>query len=210
VKGLNQTLLDLGLEYLDLYLMHWPVGNDPETGKLDYDYVTVCQNLDFNVAEVAQSFSHTDDLQTWQAMVKLLSTRRVRNIGVANFSPHQIHELIRKSHVKPVVHQMELHPYLQQAEWVDFHQKHGIHVTAYSPLGNMNPIYRKSSKRDKSADPPLLLENKVMEKIAEERGCTPAQVALAWGISRGTSVIPKSSHPEYIRENYGSLECRLA
>jgi alcohol dehydrogenase (NADP+) len=142
-------------------------------------------------------------------MVKLLSTGRVRNIGVANFSPHQIHELIRKSYVKPAVHQMELHPYLQQAEWVDFHQKHGIHVTAYSPLGNMNPIYRKSSKRDKSAHPPLLLENKVMKKIADERGCTPAQVALAWGISRETSVIPKSSHPEYIRENSGSLECRL-
>jgi alcohol dehydrogenase (NADP+) len=66
-------------------------------------------------------------------------------------------------------------------------------MTAYLPLGNINPIYRESSKRDKSADPLLLLENKVMEKIAEKRGCTPAQVALAWGISRGTSVIPKSA-----------------
>ena len=80
----------------------------------------------------------------------------------------------------------------------------GLNVTAYSPFGNTNPTYAADEE-----EPPLLLQNEVMVMIAEERGCTPAQVALAWGMSRGIAVIPKSSHESYIRENYGSLECQL-
>ena len=100
---------------------------------------------------------------------------------------------------------MELHPYLPQSAWVQYHQSQSIHVTAYSPLGNANPIYDRPSKNT----PPTLLKNSKIEEIAEKRGCTPATVTLAWGISRGTSVIPKSSHAERISENYGALECEL-
>ncbi|OJD35201.1 aldehyde reductase [Diplodia corticola] len=174
--ALSKTLEELGLEYLDLYLMHWPVGSSG-----DYDYV-----------------------ETWKSMEKLLPTK-TRSIGVANFSPHQLKKLLRSSTVTPSVHQMELHPYLQQEEWVQFHQKHGIHVTAYSPLGNTNPTYRRSSQKKA----PLLVENPELERIAEQRGCTVAQVALAWGIERGTSVIPKSSHESWIKENFEAVECGL-
>ncbi|KAF2135446.1 uncharacterized protein K452DRAFT_281516 [Aplosporella prunicola CBS 121167] len=183
-EGLNKTLKDLGVGYLDLYLMHWPVGG---SSKLDYDYI-----------------------KTWHSMEKLPLLGTVRNIGVSNFSPHQLKKLIKKSSIKPAVHQMELHPYLQQKGWVELHQEHGIHVTAYSPLGNSNPTYRSSSRAANThKTPPLLLENEALAKIADMRNCTTAQVALAWGMQRGTSVIPKTSHAKWIKENFESVTCGL-
>ncbi|PVI06492.1 Aldo/keto reductase [Periconia macrospinosa] len=187
-KGLNQTLDDLNLDYIDLFLMHWPVGKGPDDDKYHFDYIG-----------------------TWHAMTKLLKTGRVRYIGISNFSPAQLKDLITHSVVKPYVHQMELHPYLPQTEWIRKHQEHGISITAYSPLGNMNPTYGDRSRRSTNTQSkaPLLLENKVIIDVSEESGCTPAQVVLAWGISRGTSVIPKSKHVDYIKENLGAQECAL-
>ncbi|TVY88266.1 putative oxidoreductase, partial [Lachnellula willkommii] len=124
---------------------------------------------------------------------------------------------------------MELHPYLQQSSWVAAHRALGISVTAYSPLGNSNPDYRHSSppsssssrfpstllrsffssKKEESALPPPLLQNNILKEIAERRNFTVAQVALSWNIGRGVSVIPKSSHERWIKENYESLECEL-
>ena len=140
-------------------------------------------------------------------MEELLVTGKVRHIGVSNFSPKQLEDLISRSTIKPAVHQFELHPYLQQVDWVQWHQDHEIHVTAYSPLANLNPTYG-SPGRSKGT-PPSLLENEDISKIAKERGCTNAQIALKWGIDRGTSVIPKSSHVHRILENFGSLNCSL-
>ena len=138
-------------------------------------------------------------------MVSLLSTGKVRHVGVSNFDPSQLKHLIAYSGHKPSFHQFELHPYLQQRQWVKTHQEHGINVTAYSPFANANPTYGDPSK-DKF---PVLLENEVVTNIALVRGCTPAQIVLAWGIHRGTSVIPKSSHAERIKGNFGALECAL-
>jgi alcohol dehydrogenase (NADP+) len=187
--ALNQTLKDLDLEYLDLYLMHWPVGKGPHDKKYHYDYI-----------------------DTWHAMYRLLITGRVRNIGVSNFSPAQLKGLIRNSDVKPAVHQMELHPYLPQTQWIHAHQAHGVKITAYSPLGNMNPTYGDRSRRSVTTQSkaPLLLEDKVIKDIAKKRECTPAQVVLAWGMSRGVSVIPKSKHEVHIKENLGATLCVLA
>jgi len=97
---------------------------------------------------------------------------------------------------------MELHPYLPQRDWLAWHAEHGIHATAYSPFAGTNPTYAPG-------ETPQLLENAVVRGIAEKRGCTAAQVVLVWGMRRGTSVIPKSSHEERIGENYGALECEL-
>ena len=95
-----------------------------------------------------------------------------------------------------------MHAYLQQNDFLKWHEKHGIHVTAYSPLAGTNPTYDTGNVTQ-------LLNNTVVTKIADKRECTPAQVLLAWGVSRGTSVIPKTSHLERITENLGSLECDL-
>ena len=146
-------------------------------------------------------------MQTWLAMERLLNTGKVRHIGVSNFSPHQLKQLLHQTTVKPAVHQFELHPYLQQSDFVQWHEEHGISVTAYSPLANLNPIYDSSGKSKDT--PPSLLANKDITEIAKERGCTNAQVALTWGMGRGTSVIPKSQHADRIKENFGSANCKL-
>ncbi|KAL6718180.1 hypothetical protein ACLMJK_004268 [Lecanora helva] len=178
-QGLDETLGHLGLDYLDLYLMHWPVALS--SGKRSINY-----------------------LDTWHAMEALLVTGKVKHIGVSNFSPEQLKDLISRSTIKPAVHQFELHPYLQQTKFVQWHQENDIHVTAYSPLANLNPGYGKGKDA-----PPSLLKNGEISAIAKERGCTNAQVALKWGMDRGTSVIPKSSHVERILENFDSKDCAL-
>ncbi|KAL8860950.1 MAG: hypothetical protein Q9178_002705 [Gyalolechia marmorata] len=180
-EALDQTLQELGLDYLDLWLMHWPVGNSPDTGKIRLDY-----------------------LDAWHAMEKVYMTGQVRNIGVSNFSPAQLKDIIDNSTTKPAVHQMEIHPYLPQSEWINYHKELGIAVTAYSPFANTNPTYTPSQ-----GDPPFLLTNADMLAVAAKRGCTTAQVALVWGWNRGHSVIPKSSHASHIKENFGALDCHL-
>ncbi|KAK5118417.1 hypothetical protein LTR62_002931 [Meristemomyces frigidus] len=176
--ALDTTLQKLGVGYLDLYHMHWPV------------------------AQSSFGNNRIEYLDTWAAMGLLMEKGRTRHIGISNFDPSQLKDLLAHTSHPPAVHQMELHPYLQQRDWLDFHTKHGIHVTAYSPLAGSNPTYDQG-------DLPQLLNNTVLTKIAHKRGCTPAQVALAWGMSRGTSVIPKSQHAERITENLHSLACVL-
>jgi alcohol dehydrogenase (NADP+) len=128
---------------------------------------------------------------------------KVLNIGISNFAPAQLEAIIGETGVKPFAHQMELHPYLQQSAWITAHETLGITVTAYSPLGGTNPIYKGRRL------PPALLKNDVVLEIAGEASCTPAQVVLAWGMSRGTSVIPKSAHESHIEENFAAEACEL-
>jgi len=175
-RALQNTLEDLGVNYLDLYLMHWPVAQGL-FGRRKIEY-----------------------RDTWAAMALLLEKGSTRHIGVSNFDPEQLEGLLNHTSHPPSVHQMELHPYLQQTDWVEWHTKRGIHVTAYSPFAGTNPTYNPG-------DPAPLLQNKVVKKIAAKRGCTPAQVALVWGMSRGTSVIPKGQKKTHIEDNIGSLEC---
>lgn len=144
--------------------------------------------------------------QTWHALGDI-PRHKARNIGISNFSPDQVKRLLRESTIKPAVHQFELHPYLQQVEWVKWHKEHDIKVTAYSPLAGTNPTYGSHEPNEK--DPPWLLENPTILQIAEKRGCTSAQVALAWGIGRETIVIPKSSRVEHIIEDFDTLKCEL-
>ena len=153
---------------------------------------------------VAQKFgkNRIEYLDTWAAMTLLLEQGLTRHIGISNFDPDQLEDLLNHATHPPSVHQMELHPYLPQTEWIKFHEKHGIHVTAYSPFAGTNPTY------DYGKITPLL-NSTVLKKIADKRSCTPAQVALAWGMGRGVSVIPKSQHKERIEQNFGSLECVL-
>jgi len=156
--------------------MHWPVADNK---KIEYK-------------------------DTWAAMTLLVDLGRVRHVGISNFSPEQLKDLLNSTSHPPSVHQMELHPYLQQRDFLAFHAEHGIHVTAYSPFAGTNPTYE-----DDRGDTPNLLNNTVLQSIAEERGCSAPQVALQWGMSRGTSVIPKSEHAEYIEENFHAVECVL-
>jgi alcohol dehydrogenase (NADP+) len=136
-------------------------------------------------------------------MEKLVDTGKVKNIGVSNFSKSEIQTLLQKAKIPPAVHQIETHPYLQQSEFLDYHKENGIHVTAYSPFGNQNVIYDSGSKVQ------TLIEHPVIKKVADKHGVTGAEVVLAWGINRGTSVIPKSVNENRIKTNFGALKVKL-
>jgi len=227
----EKTLKDLGVGYLDLYLMHWPVA---QYGGQNYEnFLEVCMYTSLRM------ISPDNLLKTWVAIETLKATGKVREIGISNFSPDQLSFLLAHTSTKPFAHQMELHPYLPQTSWLQYHHAHGIHVTAYSPFGNANPTYHEKDAMRLPKDgevksnvkvpggyaseaeaeafngtpaqqvPIEVIKSRVMSDIALRRGCTPAQIALIWGITRGTSVIPKSQHPDRIEENFDVYKCKL-
>lgn len=178
--ALEKTLQDLQLEYLDLYLMHWPVAQKKGTSvpQKPEDWLPL--------AEVPLE-------ATWAEMEKAYNDGLVKAIGVSNFSRSRIGDLIEKAEVVPAVNQIENHPLLRQQELVDFCHKNEIAVTAYSPLG--------SSHHD---DENSVLENETVKEIAGRLQVTPAQIVLAWQMQRGLSVIPKSVHENRLRENFAA------
>ena len=198
-EALEATLRDLRVEYLDSYLMHWPVASIQGTNKIYY--LEVSDNASNNSYHGNSNTKKKSDMACHREFARQRQSPSYRRLQLL---PGQLKHLIAHSKSKPAFHQFELHPYLQQIEWVKWHKDNGINVTAYSPLANMNPIYGRPSD-----GPPLLLENSVVTNIALARDCTPAQVVLLWGIHRGTSVIPKSSHAERIEENFETLQCVL-
>ncbi|OKL58559.1 hypothetical protein UA08_06059 [Talaromyces atroroseus] len=203
--ALQETLDDLGLEYLDLFLMHWPVafkrGDDPFPSDKDGRLIT--DNIDYlDVSSPSFYQSHpresriTDKMKTYKAMEALLKTGKTKAIGISNFSKKEVERILENASTVPAVHQMELHPWLQQKDFTEFHKQKGIHVTQYSPFGNQNEIYGSREKYGQ------LVNDEKLVKIGKKYGKTSNQVALAWGISHGRSVIPKSKSPERIKQNF--------
>ncbi|KAJ1910981.1 hypothetical protein IWQ60_010369 [Tieghemiomyces parasiticus] len=181
----DQTLSDLQVEYLDLYLMHWPIAFVPGDDLLPRD----------NKGEI--KVDDVDYKDTWRAMEKLVDEGKVRYIGVSNFTIKQLEDLLKVARIKPVVNQVECNVYLPQYELVEYCQKHGIAVTAYRPLaGRVKVGDEKPSSGHKA-----LREDPVLTKIAQRINRTPAQVAIAWLLKRGIIAIPKSSNPQRLREN---------
>jgi len=180
-KALNKTLSDLNTSYVDLYLMHWPVAFIPNSNRTVIDQDTTIE-------------------ETWKAMEDLVRTNLTRYIGISNFSPRQADQILSVCDICPYAHEFETHPYLQQPDFVAWHQERDIKVVAYSPLANMNPTYKD---RYPELDP--ILEDPFWVGLANKKNCTPAQAILAWGMQRGTIVIPKSVHKDWIVENLGSV-----
>jgi alcohol dehydrogenase (NADP+) len=192
LPALQQTLEDLQLDYLDLYLIHWPVAFRPDLNTFpqsDDDYL---------------SLEEVPILETWNAMIEAKENGLVKHLGVSNFSTKKLGDLISKTTYAPEVNQVELHPFLQQSELLEFCNKNKIVLTAYSPLGSGD-----RSAQMKAENEPSLLENNVVSKIAKEHGVTSAQVLISWSLSRGYSIIPKSTNPGRIEQNLASYELEL-
>ncbi|KAJ1979986.1 Alcohol dehydrogenase [NADP(+)] [Dimargaris xerosporica] len=179
-EACETTLKALKCQYLDLYLMHWPLAFVKDSSK------PVTSVKDANGHPVLDSKVTLAD--TWKAMETLVEEGKTRHIGVCNFTVNQLKQLLSSCKIKPAVVQIEIHPYCPNEEMIEFCKHHGIHVTAYSPLGSMGE--------------PRVRDDPVVQEVAKSTGRTPAQVLLAWGVQRGTSVIPKSVHIERLKENF--------
>lgn len=187
LPALKQTLADLQLDYLDLYLIHWPVAQKKGTAVPESD------------ADMVSLEKEPLDL-TWAELEKAREQGLVRSIGVSNFGAKKLADLIEKAEVIPAVNQVESHPLLQQNELIDFCRKNNIAVTAYSPLGSAD---------SHGSEAPNLLANEAIGEIAKRLSVTPAQVVLAWQLNRGVIVIPKTVHQERLRENYSASAIEL-
>ncbi|CAO3699482.1 hypothetical protein G6F70_000056 [Rhizopus microsporus] len=181
-KAFEESLAKLDIEYIDLYMLHWPVALNPEPGVMIPLRPDGSRDID------EQLKGRFED--TWAAMEKLLETGKVKNLGVANFSIPNLERLLKTAKVIPAVNQVELHPYLPQHKLLDYCKSKGIHVSAYSPLGSSQST---------------LLQDPVLNKIAQNRNKSVAQILLSWGVTR-SSVLPKSVNPERIQSNIDLIE----
>ncbi|MEZ5490648.1 MAG: aldo/keto reductase [Gammaproteobacteria bacterium] len=181
--ALEKTLGDLQLDYLDLYLMHWPIA--------------FRKGVSFpHGREEFHTLNEVPLPETWSAMESCVDLGLTRHIGTSNFSVTKLQTLLGGCRIRPSVNQVELHPLLTQQKLKKFCDSNRILLTAYSPLGSRdrNPAF-------KAKDEPDLLAIDVIAEIAAARGITPAQVLLAWAVNRGTSVIPKSVNPQRLKSN---------
>lgn len=196
--AIRKSLNDLRVDYLDLYLIHWPtafkfVPIDPTKRGYeneDIDDSNNGKNIDPNVSVE----------ETWSAMEELVEKGLVKEIGVSNFPVSLLHELLARCKIKPSVNQVELHPYLQQNNLIKYCQKRGIHTQGYSPIGS--PGYAEAGE-------PEILKDPILNEIATSRGISVAQVCLLWGLQRGNGNISlniKSSSTERQKENLEILD----
>lgn len=184
LPALEDSLKRLGLDYLDLYLIHWPVAfrNGVDFPKKPDDYLPL---------------SEAPLHKTWEQMEEARAQGLTRHIGVSNFSIPKLKELLSKSKTRPEMNQIELHPLLQQESMLDFCKREGIHITAYSPLASGD-----RSQALKGESEPNLMEIEVLQEIAKKHNALVSQVLLAWHFHRGCAVIPKSTTRDHIVSNF--------
>ncbi|XP_019629580.1 PREDICTED: 1,5-anhydro-D-fructose reductase-like isoform X2 [Branchiostoma belcheri] len=181
--GIADSLNKLGLDYVDMYLMHGPQGfKGPKirpTSDSDYD--------------------DTDYVHTWKAMESLVDEGLARSLGVSNFNSQQVDRVLQACRIKPVVNQVELHPYLPQLDLIKYCQSKDVILTAYSPFGSTPEV----------GNEPRLLEDPVVVAIGKRHRKSPAQVLLRYHLERGISVLAKSITPTRIRQNLEVFDFRL-
>jgi len=197
----KKTLEDLGLKYLDLYLIHFPISlkfvdfatrYPPEWGKEN----SPCEFADIPTRE------------TWEAMEELVTEGLVRNIGISNFNCQHIMDLMKYAKIKPAVLQVELHPYLQQPQLVEYCNRKEVHlpITVYSSFGGISYVPLGNSLARNTTN---LLEHDVIKHIALKHKKSTAQILLRWAVQLGVAIIPKSLSADRLTENSAIFDFSL-
>jgi alcohol dehydrogenase (NADP+) len=188
LRSCEKSLKDLGLGYLDLYLVHWPFPNyhAPGVGADSRDPHAV-------------PYRHEDYMSTWQQMESLVKSGLVRHIGASNMTVRKLSLLLRDAEIKPAANEMELHPHFQQPELFKYCVDNEIVPIGFCPLGSPN-----RPERDRTESDTVDLEDPVIIKIAQEHHIHPAAVCIKWAVQRGQVPIPFSVR----RTNYlSNLRC---
>lgn len=201
-EACEKTLSDLGLDYLDLYLIHFPIS---------LRYVPIAKRyppewiFDPQAEHPEMVIDPVPLADTWRAMETLVQAGLVRNIGVCNYNSALLHDLMAYASIKPAMLQIESHPYLTQQRLIRLAHHYDIAVTAFSPLGAGSYV-----ELSMASDQDSVLQQPVVKDIASRVQRTPAQVVLRWGVQRGTSVIPKTSRASRLVENLSVFDFTLS
>lgn len=185
LPALQKTLENLQLEYLDLYLIHWPVSSKPG------EYVLPVKEKDL---------LPMDFRSVWEAMEECQKLGLAKSIGVSNFSCKKLENLLATAKIPPAVNQVEISPLWQQKKIREFCEEKGIHVTAYSPLGAKGMLWGTNN----------VMECQVLKEIAAARGKSMAQICLRWVHEQGVSVLVKSFNKERIKQNLDIFDWKLS
>ncbi|GAY51793.1 Aldo ket red domain-containing protein [Citrus sinensis] len=184
IPGLQKTLKTLGLEYLDLYLVHFPVSLIPEA-----TYPVKPEDI--------RPFDYEG---VWEEMEKCQELGLTKTIGVSNFTCKKLERLLATAKIPPAVNQVEMNPIWQQKKLRDYCQEKGIHFSAFSPLGAVGTNWGHNR----------VMENEVLKQIAKAKGKTVAQVAIRWVYQQGVSVIVKSFNKERMEQNIDIFDWELS
>jgi len=191
VPALKQTLKDLGLDYIELYLIHWPNGFQEGGGFFPKDDAG---NM---------IYSDVDYIDTWAGMEQCVELGLCKAIGLSNFNSHQIGRVLEVAKIKPANLQCECHPWLNQQKLIDYCNKHDITFTAYSPLGAPRRPWADTDGLE------TLMDNATVKAVAAKHSKSAAQVLIRYQLQRGVIVIPKSVTPARIEQNFQVLDFTL-
>ncbi len=181
----KQSLADLELNYLDLYLVHWPFPN----------YHPPHCDVTSRSPE-AKPYIHADFMKTWRKMEELADQGLVRHIGTSNMTIPKLKLLLRDARIKPAVNEMELHPHFQQPELFEFVRSNGMVAVGFCPIGSPG-----RPERDRTPEDTAPIEDPVIRRIADRHGVHPAVVCVKWAVQRGQVPIPFSTDRNHYLSN---------
>jgi D-xylose reductase len=200
--AVERSLRDLGLDQLDLYLIHFPIAQRFLPFETRYPPGWF---FDPAAPRATMEFARVPLAETWRAMEELVEAGLVRDIGVCNYGCALLRDLLNYARIRPAVLQVELHPYLTQEKLLRFCRQEGIVVTGFSPLGAISYLPLKMASPDES-----VLDERVVLEAARCHNKTAAQVVLRWAVQRGTAIVPKTSRRERLAENLAIFDFELS
>ncbi|HTV12228.1 MAG TPA: aldo/keto reductase [Acidimicrobiales bacterium] len=177
IPACRQSIVDLQVGYLDLYLVHWPFPNHHNPG------VEVTSR-----SPDARPYIHEEFMATWRQMERLVDEGLTRHIGTSNMTVAKLELVLRDARIRPVVNEMELHPHFQQPELFSYLIARGIQPVGYSPIGSP-----ARPQRDRTPNDSVDIEDPVLVAIANNRGVHPAVICVKWAVQRGQVPIPFST-----------------